>query len=260
MLTVRGLVDEIGLELAAGERRRRRAGALGAHLGAARPHAVALGRRAAAHHRLPARHRREPARVRAAAGSSNLAGLGFGTGFDHEALPAGARGRGGAARVPGVRGALRAAVHRAHREGVHAARERAVRRAPARHRDPQAARAAGARGAAGWTSWCGRLAAATGGGGDGALEPWRHDRLDASSAARCPPAAVREVRDEVRRRSEALGSAARPARRPRGVHARAGGHRRALARAAGGHPRRRRRRRPGSSRHSTPVASGTSIA
>ena len=39
----------------------------------------------------------------------HLAGLGFGTGFDHDELPAAAGGRGALARLPGVRGALRAA-------------------------------------------------------------------------------------------------------------------------------------------------------
>ena len=56
-----------------------------------------------------------------------LAGLGFGTGFGHDQIPRGAARGGRRARVPGVRGALRAAVHRRHRSRVHAAGQRAVR-------------------------------------------------------------------------------------------------------------------------------------
>ena len=87
MLTVRGLVDGDGARARGRRGRRGRARPLGAHLGAARPHAVALGRRAAAHHRDPARHaERQREFVRRLSGH-HLAGLGFGTGFDHAELP-----------------------------------------------------------------------------------------------------------------------------------------------------------------------------
>ncbi len=75
----------------------------------------------------------------------HVAGLGFGVGLEHDDDPAG-DGRGGrAARVPAVRGAVRDAVHRDHREGVRAAGQRAVRGAPARDRGPPPAGAARAR-------------------------------------------------------------------------------------------------------------------
>ena len=70
-----------------------------------------------------------------------LAGLGFGTGFGARD---GARGfdRGGRrAELPGVRGPLRAAVHRDHRGGVHAAGQRAVRGSAPGARGAGAARA-----------------------------------------------------------------------------------------------------------------------
>ena len=82
---------------------------------------------------------------RAARRAKGGAGLGFGTGFDHERLPEGARRGGAQARPAAVRGALRDAVHRDHRARVHAARQRAVRRARARRRGARAARAPGDR-------------------------------------------------------------------------------------------------------------------
>ena len=77
----------------------------------------------------------------------NLAGLGFGTGFDHRKLPKALVDEAEQARLPALRGALLDAVHRPHREGVRAAGQRAVRGAAARHRGAAAARAPGARGA-----------------------------------------------------------------------------------------------------------------
>ena len=88
MLTVRGLVDELGLELAAGEDGRGRADPLGAHHRAARPDALDVGRRAAADDRHPAGHRRAaPAQFVRRLVDHHLAGLGFGTGFEHDDLP-----------------------------------------------------------------------------------------------------------------------------------------------------------------------------
>ena len=82
----RARVDEMGLELAAGEDGAD-APVRWVHISrAARPDALAVGRRAAADHRHPARHRR--ARSASSCGclvGHHLAGLGFGTGFDHDA-------------------------------------------------------------------------------------------------------------------------------------------------------------------------------
>ena len=64
MLTVQSLLDELDLDLAAGERGRRGAGALGPHLRARGPDPVALRRRADADHRHPARQRRQAALLR----------------------------------------------------------------------------------------------------------------------------------------------------------------------------------------------------
>ena len=88
MLTVQSLLDELGLDLAAGAQRGRGAGALGPHLRARGPDPVALRRRADADHRHPASTRaaKQRAFVRLLA-DHNLAGLGFGTGFSHDKLP-----------------------------------------------------------------------------------------------------------------------------------------------------------------------------
>ena len=91
----------------------RRAGALGAHLRAARPDAVAVGRRAAAHDRHGAGQRRRPARVRRRAWpTTGWPGSGSATGFAHAEVPEALRRGRARARLPAVRGALRAAVHR----------------------------------------------------------------------------------------------------------------------------------------------------
>ena len=86
MLTVR---VSVGDGPRAGDRRRgrRRAGALGAHHRAARPDALAVGRRAAADHRHPARHEKRQREFVRRLADHHLAGLGFGTGFDHDELP-----------------------------------------------------------------------------------------------------------------------------------------------------------------------------
>ena len=70
-----------------------------------------------------------------------LAGLGLGTGFAHETMPAALVEAAAEHGFAAVRGALRAAVHRAHREGLHAPGQRAVRGAAARARRARAARA-----------------------------------------------------------------------------------------------------------------------
>ena len=70
-----------------------------------------------------------------------LSGLGFGAGLSYEHVPDALREAAAEHDVPAVRGPVRAAVHRDHRAGVLAARQRAVRRAAAR---AVGARAAGA--------------------------------------------------------------------------------------------------------------------
>ena len=148
---------------------------------------------------------------------------GFGTGFDHDTLPKALLEEAEAAGLPGVRGSLRAAVHRAHREGVHAPGERAVRRAAARDRAPQAPRAAGARGA-----WARRAGARALGRhrrrGDRAGRP----RRDAGRARLPAPrrgGGARRVREAVRARSGER--TARVGRRGGGVRARPPGASRA---------------------------------
>ena len=133
-----------------------------------------------------------------------LAGLGFGVGFGHDELP-GRAGRGGReAGLPGVRGALRPAVHRRDREGVRAAGERAVRGAPARDRDPQAPGAAGHRGAR-----PGRAGAGAGGGaGRHGHGPGR--AVPAHRPSHVPPRARRGRARGRRARRSAAGRRRRP--------------------------------------------------
>ena len=77
----------------------------------------------------------------------NLAGLGFGTGFNHKSLPKALVDEAEKRGLPALRGALLGAVHRDHREGLRAPRQRAVRGAAAGDRGAAPARAAGPRGA-----------------------------------------------------------------------------------------------------------------
>ena len=74
----------------------------------------------------------------------NLAGLGFGTGFNHEKLPKALVEEARETRLPALRGALLDPVHRDHREGLRPPRQRAVRGAAAGDRGAAAARAPGA--------------------------------------------------------------------------------------------------------------------
>ena len=108
---------------------------------------MAVGRRAAADDRDPARGRRPRRRefVRLLAGRE-VAGLGFGTGFDHAKLPEGAGQGGRSWGLAAVRGPLRDAVHRDHRGGRQPPGQRAVRRPLARDRRQRAPRAPGPRG------------------------------------------------------------------------------------------------------------------
>ena len=88
MLTVRELLQGSRRPPARGRGGPRPARPLGAHLGAARPDAVAVGRRGAADHRACSSTRAERQREFVARlADHQLAGLGFGTGFGHEAVP-----------------------------------------------------------------------------------------------------------------------------------------------------------------------------
>ena len=94
MLTVRELLRDLDVRLARRRGEPRRARALGAHLRARRPDAVAVGRRAAADDRDGARRRRRAsATFVARLADHGLAGLGLGTGFAHETVPDGAASR-----------------------------------------------------------------------------------------------------------------------------------------------------------------------
>ena len=147
MLTLRDLsaTSTSGSSPASGPRAR---GPLGAHLRAARPDAVAVGRRAAAHHRAAARPTPSAARLRRR-GWPGTGSPGSGSAPASPTTRCPRRCRGGRrARLPALRGPLRGAVHRGHREGVRAPRQRALRGAAAgdrRARAPRAHRALRAR-------------------------------------------------------------------------------------------------------------------
>ena len=96
----------------------------------------------------PARHAAKQRAFVALLADHGLAGLGFGTGFDHEKLPEGAGRRGRGARLPAVRGPVRDAVHRDHRERLRrGSSTSSTRCCSAAIAVQRAARAAGARGA-----------------------------------------------------------------------------------------------------------------
>ena len=233
MLTVGSLLDELDLELATGAEQRRRAGPLGAHLRAAGPDPVAVGRGADADHRHPARHREEAARLRRRPRRAQPRGARLRHRVQPQTAAEGAGRRGREARLPALRGPLLDPVHRDHREGLHPAGQRAVRGAAARPRDPAAARAAGAGGArAGGNRRHRRLRGRRDGG-----DPRRPRR--APRRARLPPPALRRGgrRDPPRGRRPRRR---RPPLRPLAPLARRAGARPPgrLARAAG-------RRRPG---------------
>ena len=146
MLTVRGLVSEMGLELTTGD-----AGADApvrwvhiSELPDPTPWLSGGELLLTTGFQLDSEERQREF-VRLLAGH-HLAGLGFGTGFDHDTVPAGIAEEAEALGFPVFEVPYELPVHRAHGEGLRAARERAVRGAPAWHRDPQAARAACARG------------------------------------------------------------------------------------------------------------------
>ncbi len=163
-----------------------------------------------------------------------LAGLGFGVGFGHDEIPDALVEEAQQAGLPGVRGALRPAVHRRDREGVRAAGERAVRGAPARDRHPQAPGAAGHRGAR-----AGRAGARAGRGAG------RHGHGDrrarrADGPPHVPPRAGRgRAGQPCAPRSGPAGGARGRAQRERRAGARAPGGGRPVGGAAGLHARAR---------------------
>ena len=167
--------------------------------------------------------------------------------------PAVARGR-RRARVPGVRGALRAAVHRDHRGGVHAARQRAVRGPAPRARRAGAARAdrpvrAGARCARGVARDARRRRSAR------VRRPRRAARSRTRSGGRSSPTSSRrceEVRDRAAGGCARVRAARRDGNRGLALPVAADGARRDVRRAAGC-------RRRGSSRSRTGGRCPTSI-
>ena len=208
MLTLRTLVDEMGLELASGEE--------AADAPVRWVHITELpdptpwlsGGELILTTGLQLTSAEAPARVRPPAGGPPPGRAGLRHRLRARRAARGAGGRG--ARRSGfpvfeVPYELPFIAH--HREGVRAAGERAVRGAPARDRDPQAPRAAGARGAR-----PGRAGARAGRGdrrrGAGARRPRRDRWPSAPSGARCPPRRVAALRDEVRAR----GARRRPTR------------------------------------------------
>ena len=200
MLTVQSLLDELDLGLAAGAKRRRRAGALGPHLRAAGPDAVALGRRADADHRDPARHRRQAALLRPPPRRPQPRRARLRHRLQPRRAAEGAGRGGGETRLPALRGPLLDAVHRDHREGLRPPRQRAVRGAAAGDRGAAAARAAGARGARpGGDRGDDRLARSA--------APWRSSTAAASGS----PAAASAASSRPRR---SPGSAARRSATP----------------------------------------------
>ncbi len=143
MLTVQSLLDEVGLDLAAGT------GAAEAplrwiHISELEdPTPWLSGRRADADHRHPARQRRQTARLSPPARRAQSRGARLRHRLQpQEAAQSPARG-GEETRLPALRGALLDPVHRDHREGLRQARQRAVRGAAAGHRRAAPARAAG---------------------------------------------------------------------------------------------------------------------
>ena len=132
VLTVRELLGDLDVSVARRRGEPRRAGALGAHLRARGPDAVAVGRRAAADDRAwrsttaessaPTSRGWPTTASRASASAS---------GFAHDAVPEALVEAARRAGLPAHRDPLRDAVHRRHREGVRAAGQRAVRGAAA---------------------------------------------------------------------------------------------------------------------------------
>ena len=116
--------------------------ALGALERAARPHAVAARGRALAHDRPAADRREAPARIRRAPGRARDRGAWLRHRLRAQEAPGRGAQHGAQARLPAVRGALRAAVHRDHRARIRAVAQRALRTVAAQHGRRRAGRGA----------------------------------------------------------------------------------------------------------------------
>ena len=132
-LTVESLIGELGLSLVSGRARPRRHTCAGCTAPSCPTRRLVERRRAAAHDRPRARGTEAPARAdRAARRPRHRRAR-----VRHRLLPpapaGGARDGGAQARLPAVRGPLRAALHRDHRAGVRAAARRTLRNAAAQH-------------------------------------------------------------------------------------------------------------------------------
>ena len=162
-----------------------------------------------------------------------LAGLGFGTGFDHKRMPKAIRRRRRGPRAAAVRGPLRDAVHRDHRARRRAARQRAVRRARARRPRARAARAAGDRGPRARARSSPRPAPRSAARRSSSIAPAASSRAAPAEPIPTPPR-------RPRRSAPRSPSRRRPRRRPRSRprrRARRPRARRAGARAAAAPPR-----------------------
>ena len=258
MLTVRELLRDLDVRVLAGEANLDAPGALGPHLRARRPDAVAVGRRAAADDRAwrstPPSAQRDVRR--AGWPTTGSPGLGLrhrlrATTRSPTALVEAAR----RARLPALRGALRHAVHRGHREGVHAAGQRAVRACCSARSPRRSACSASSSPSAGSTRSSRRSPTLIGGAAlvfDGRGEP------QAQRTFR------RELDAEARRRARRRAARARPPRRRRAASCPATpSSRRARSRCRSRRRRRARRRRcrrRGWSRSRTPAACPSSTA
>ena len=147
MLTVQRPPRRVGARAGGRRARRGEPGALGAHLRARGSDPLALRRGADAEHRDPAGQRRQAACLHQVAGPPQPGGARLRHRLQPRQAAQGTGRRGPQAGVPAFRGALLDAVHRDHREGLLAPRQRAVRGAPAGDRGAAPARAAGPRGA-----------------------------------------------------------------------------------------------------------------
>ena len=203
MLTLRTLVDELGLELLRRRERRRRRPMRWVHITELPdPDAVAVGRRAAPDHRHSAE--RAPSASASSSGGSpdhELAGLGFGTGLHPRARSRGARGGGRAS-----------SASRCSRCPTSCRSSRSPRRRSRGSSTSTTTSSSGAsRSTSGSSGWCSRSAVSTS----------SFARWPARSAAR---SLVLDARGEIwpRRASpDRLGQGRRGARaRPRSPHAR----------------------------------------
>ena len=202
MLTVASLVSDCGLELRRGRGERRPAAALGPHLRARGSDPVALGRGAPADHRLQPRHPGQAARLRGTARCERRGRPWLRRRLRPQAVARRRSWTRPAGRHAPVRGAVRDAVHRDHRAGGGASRQRAVRRARAWDEGSRAPRAP--------------------------RDRWRRARRDHGARGGAPSAGRRSSSTApapVARHPAAGACSAEDARRDRGRAGRTGGRR-----------------------------------